>query len=257
MRILVIINASSGKGQGNNIIPVIEERFGSSLIGIRQTRSSSEAEDIARKACLECVDIIATVGGDGTVNGVLNGIIGSDVSLGIIPVGVANDLALHLGIPQNVERACDIISARNERKLDVICANGRHYLTSVGLGLPCDVLAIAEFIKRRRIIKRFFAHFGDCSVYIIGLPSAFVRALLRRNHVRIHSPHFSINANALSLLVSNLPVLGGKYHILPAAVNDDGLGDVFLIKNSGHPLRLITTSPPDNHNSQDFQRFSP
>ncbi|HEB29626.1 hypothetical protein LCGC14_3070530 [marine sediment metagenome] len=118
-----------------------------------------------------------STGGDWSVNEVLNGIMGSDVAIGIIPTGTANDLASYYRLPCNIEKACDIILKRRIHRADLILVNNRYFITAGGLGFSSEVANIVNTIK-------------------------------------------------------NQPFLGKNFVISPDAVNDDGIFNVCLIKNS-------------------------
>src|SRR5512142_2983123 len=82
----------------------------------RPTRNAARA---AKKAVKEGYDIIIAMGGDGTIGGVIRGMVGTKPRLGLIAAGTENDFALSLGIPEDIHQACDIILAGNTRKLDL------------------------------------------------------------------------------------------------------------------------------------------
>jgi len=139
MKIKVIANPQPMNGHYRYLRALVQQQFGHHVVGIEQTTCPQHATDIARRAASEDVDTVVAVGGDGTVNEVINGIVGTELALGIIPTGTANDLASLYSIPTDVGKACKLILERHVQEADVINVNGWYYVTAGGLGLPCEV----------------------------------------------------------------------------------------------------------------------
>src|SRR5918912_3225130 len=84
---------------------------------------------------------VVALGGDGTVNEVVNGLAGSEVPLGIIPVGTANDFARQVGIPDDPDHAMDVILRRAPRLIDTAELNGRRFLNVSTGGVGAEATA--------------------------------------------------------------------------------------------------------------------
>ncbi|HKW45762.1 MAG TPA: lipid kinase [Candidatus Eremiobacteraceae bacterium] len=87
------------------------------------------------KRHLDSVDLVIVGGGDGTLNCVLQGIIGSGLPLGLLPLGTANDLAKTLGIPHDLQEACDVIAQGHSRLIDVGRVNDAYFFNEASIGL--------------------------------------------------------------------------------------------------------------------------
>jgi len=92
-------------------------------------------------------------GGDGTINEVINGIAGSSMPVGIIPLGVSNVLALELGIPLNSERASDIVIKGNVRPVPLGISNGRYFFLMAGVGFDAEVVCRLNMRLKRYLRK--------------------------------------------------------------------------------------------------------
>jgi len=81
------------------------------------------------------IDLVVAGGGDGTLNAVLQGLVGSNLPIGILPLGTANDLAKTLGVPTDLEQACDVIAAGHTRRIDVGRVNDVYYFNEASIGM--------------------------------------------------------------------------------------------------------------------------
>ena len=228
MKIKVIINPKTRIATSRRLDDVLMARLDGHLTGIERTSRPREATAIASRCVQEGIDTIVAVGGDGTVNEIINGIIGSDVALGVIPGGTANDLGAWHRIPRRLEEACRTIRRRHVRAIDVIRVNGCHHLvTAGGIGLIGDITRIANTMKRARRPRRF----PGSRLYNLAALRAVLRKA-RRHRVRIQWPGNSLVTRPLSLLIANQPLVGGRFQVAPGARNDDGLLDVCLIEST-------------------------
>ncbi|MEB3236263.1 MAG: diacylglycerol kinase family protein [Candidatus Sericytochromatia bacterium] len=88
-------------------------------LAVVPTRKAGDGEAIARMAIADGAETILVAGGDGSINEVLPVLVGTDVSLGILPVGTANVLARELGIGTDLSRALEILRGGHARRIDV------------------------------------------------------------------------------------------------------------------------------------------
>ena len=110
-----------------------------------QAKPKEKATPLARQAVKDGYKLVIAMGGDGTVEAVMRGMVGSKVRLGIVPIGVENNIAKSLGIPMNVGEACILIASDNTRKLDVgqvKTGKGKKFpfFEMVSLGFSADML---------------------------------------------------------------------------------------------------------------------
>src|SRR5690348_11786316 len=105
------------------------------------TYAVGDATAFAADAARRGVDVVAAVGGDGTLNEVVNGLDGYDVPLGVIPVGTANDFARQVGIPADADHAMDVILQRKPRRFDTASLNGRRFLNVSTGGVGAEATA--------------------------------------------------------------------------------------------------------------------
>jgi diacylglycerol kinase (ATP) len=186
VRAAIIYNPSAGKARADVIASAVQRgliRRGLDA-ELHATRSPKDATAIAQRLT-STVDIVVAVGGDGTVNEVANGLAGAGArparadmpgavpaagdgetplatghraTLGIVPAGTVNVLALELGLPFQVERACDVIASGKTIALDLGKVNGRGFFLMTGAGI--DALTVRSIDRRAKRRFRELAFLG-------------------------------------------------------------------------------------------------
>ena len=96
------------------------------------------------------VDLVIVGGGDGTLNAAIGGLVDTQLPLGILPLGTANDLARTLGIPTNIDLACATIAGREMKRIDLGWVNGHYFFNVASLGLSVAITdRLTKQTKRR------------------------------------------------------------------------------------------------------------
>ena len=121
---------------------------------IYDTEYEKHGTELARKAALQGAYGVIAVGGDGSVNDVVNGLKGSTTLLGILPKGSGNGMARSLNIPLSVEKAIAVINKNKIAEIDVAYANEHAFISNAGVGF--DALIIDQF---RHSARRGFASY--------------------------------------------------------------------------------------------------
>ena len=129
---IFIVNPISGISRKRKIVAFLEKKGHK----VAFTQYAGHAEQLAREAEEK---VIVAVGGDGTVNEVARGIVGTDKVLGIIPCGSGDGLALHLGISRLYKIAYKTILEGKAIKIDTAEINGRPFFSVCGLGFDATV----------------------------------------------------------------------------------------------------------------------
>jgi diacylglycerol kinase (ATP) len=241
VKTLVIINPASRAALVPDTKRKVADQLAEHNPDIEVTCYSGHATILTREAARNRYDTVVAVGGDGTVNEVLNGIVGSDTALGVIPAGTANDLAHHHGIPDDITKACQVILGRRMHCPDAISVNGWCYLTVGGIGLPCQTLITAEAIKSGNGLRRWLGQMVASRLYLLALMSAFARRGWKGSRVQMRCAEDEYAEAIISLIIGNQPCLGNHFQVLPGALNDDGMFDVFAIHDLDHPFTSFET----------------
>jgi len=218
-RIRFIINPISGIGR-QKVLPRLVERLLDKArfdVEISYTERPGHAKDLAREAANQGYDIVAVVGGDGSVNEAGAGLLGSETSMAIIPTGSGNGLARCLGIPLTLEQAVGVINNHEQRRIDTGLFHDRPFMGVAGIGF--DALIAWEF---SRFGKRGFA--------------SYFRIVLRE-YLKYRSEDYKVvmdgkevQFKAFLLTAANSSQYGNRATIAPEARLDDGLLKVCLLR---------------------------
>ncbi len=171
-----------------------------------------------RLAAAEGYDTVAAAGGDGTVRSVAQALIHSDLRLGVIPVGTANNIARSLDIPFEMDAALQRITVGRERKIDIGRVGDSCFLEGAGVGLFADAMeAIGGSELRPYQMMRILRLLGP----LWWRPR--VRSL------RLTLDDVPQSEQAVMVALANIPYLGEGVPIAPEARLDDGLLDIVIV----------------------------
>lgn len=214
--VLFIVNPISGsKIKKDRVIAALEGKG----CRIRFTEYAGHATILAREAQ---EDVVVAVGGDGTVNEVAKGLVGTDKILGIIPCGSGDGLAMTLGISRRFDRAYKTISDGDVHSLDWGTINGREFFSVCGVGF--DALVSEAFaLKGKR----------GLTTYIDSAINEWIE--FKPEHYFLSIDGQTIETDAAMITVANSTQWGNGALVAPDALTDDGLLDVTVI----HPFHSL------------------
>jgi len=143
-KVFFIINRFSGTGYQDSIEGRIIDACSSVNYEctIEHTRDRGHATELAQTAVAEKFDMVFAVGGDGTVNEVAQGLVGSNVSMGILPKGSGNGLARHLGVPMKFSDALKLMNSNQVINMDTMSINGKLSVNVSGIGFDGHVAGL-------------------------------------------------------------------------------------------------------------------
>ena len=228
-KILFIINPISGIGKQKKVEQALETYLDKEKFDyqINYTSYAHHATALSLAAVLKGFDIVVAVGGDGSINDCVKGLVSTGVTLGIIPAGSGNGLARCLNLPLTVESAIKCINNQKSMDMDSIKLNDTVYASIAGVGF--DALIAKEFAKTHTrgfqpYLKLVLQHYPqykqqDYTLIIDGK---------------------EITTQALFISFANSTQFGFNTEIAPNAELDDGLIDVVTVKKPPLPLLLWT-----------------
>jgi len=232
----VIVNPVAGANSTHRKWPRISQRL--RHVGLsfdyEYTEGIGHAIELAKVAAGNGYRYLVAVGGDGTMNEVANGIMGSadssDTVLGVVNTGTGSDFARSVGIPRHYLHACSLLTSPRRLLLDVgvveYRSNGetcrRYFVNAAGVGFDAAVVETTE---------RFPKYFGGTLPYLAGLARTLFGYRNKAVTIGIDS---GIEAKrVLSVVVANSGYFGGGMHVAPEARFDDSLLDVVTIGDMG------------------------
>jgi diacylglycerol kinase (ATP) len=223
---VIIVNPTAGSGRAARLLPWIRERLAPRPEAeLHVTIRRGEAEELAARAAAAGSDRLVVVGGDGTAQEVVNGVLSeaSHAAIGIVPVGAGNDLARSLGLPADPAEAWTIAIGRATRRIDAALAvNGegrRRWFASAG-GIGFDAQVAAAMATRRGW------QLGRAG-YLLTTLSELRRFNNRRLRMVIDGE--PLERRALLVAIANGPYYGGGMRIAPDAAPDDGWLDLCVV----------------------------
>lgn len=237
--IVVIVNPSAAGGKTMKSLTRIHgllKRIGRPY-AIYVTKGRGDAISAARSYSEAGAERILSVGGDGTLNEVSNGIYqaGGGAALGLVPVGHGSDFARTVGragsVEQSVLRACE----GEPRSIDLGLAKygdgtERAFINIAGLGFDARV---AQRAQGSRLPGSNLPYLGSALRTLIGF---------RNLDVTITTDDQTIATPAVFVQIANAQYMGGGYHMAPMAKIDDGLLDVCVVGDFGK-LELVRQIP--------------
>ncbi|MFY0778939.1 diacylglycerol kinase family protein [Peribacillus simplex] len=228
-KVMIIINPSSGKEKAGKILPKAEKALGDIYdeVSVRKTEGEGDATGFAKEACEERFDAVISMGGDGTVNEIVNGL-GEQQHrpiFGIIPLGTINDFARSLGIPMNPDAAIEILKDMHIKESDIGKINDRYFMNVLAVG------AIAEATYNVSVEQK--TRLGSFAYFIEG-----AKAIVKKNPFPLTVEHDQGRwmGEAHLLIATMTNSVGGFEQLAPEAEVNDGKLHTFIIKDLSLPL---------------------
>jgi diacylglycerol kinase (ATP) len=192
---------------------------------VARAKPKAKATPLARQAIKDGYEIVIAMGGDGTVEAVMRGMVGSKVRLGIIPAGIENNIAKSLGIPiNNMEEACALIASRKTRKVDVNqvkTGKGKNFafFEMAGIGLTAAMYPVVT---------------GSVAEKPSGLQedvSAPIQKETKPKVILTLDDNNKIELDSMFVMVSNTPVFGKKFLVTTADSAQNSLLDISVFQD--------------------------
>lgn len=211
MKYVFIINPASGKTDYDKIKQNIMKTLENENYEIYETKAPKEATEIASRFKNEEDTIVYSVGGDGTLNEVVNGIAEGKCKLGIIPTGSGNDFYRTLKEAQN-----------ENVRLDLGKVNGRYFINIASVGMDAETCNNANKIKSK--IKLHSSYYLALIHTFLTFKSKSLKLKIDKN---VYAGDYIIAA------ICNGKYYGGGFKIAPVASFDDNQFDIYLVSKAG------------------------
>lgn len=196
-RIIVIVNAGSGTGHDRAFADRLEGLFAQTgaVAEVRLARGGDEIAATVAAALAERPTVLVAAGGDGTVRTVAAALVGSDIALGVLPMGTLNHFAKDLGLPLDLEAAVRRIAEAKPRSVDVGEVNGRIFVNNSSLGLYPDIVRERERQQKRLGRGKWLAFAVACLSSVRRYPFLGVRLTIDGRERAYRTPFVFIGNN--------------------------------------------------------------
>jgi YegS/Rv2252/BmrU family lipid kinase len=212
------------------------------IFDLVRTEYPGHGIELTRQAIESGVEVVVSAGGDGTLNEVINGLMQSrqagrrQPAIGVLSVGRGNDFCGSIGLPADLDLACQVLAKGDRRWIDIgrlaggVCPQGRYFVNFVGVGF--DAIVTIEVAKLPR--------WGG----FLGFMVAVLKTIFLYNHAPLATIEFgdqSITQRSLLISIMNGRRLGGGFYMAPNSQFDDGLLDLCIAEqmSSFQVIRMI------------------
>lgn len=215
--VFFIVNSRIGSHRISELTRAIKAHMSDIKHEVHMTEYGGHASVLAKQAVQQQSRIVVAVGGDGTVNEVLQVLAYSTIPMAIVPTGSGNGLARHCGIPLKIEEAVKLILHSKVEQIDLGKCNETFFISNAGVGYDAWVChQIKESKSRglpmyvREVIKNYFSY----------LPDTY--------HIKADDKELS--EKSFFLNVANGTEFGYGFAIAPSASLQDGMLDIVMVK---------------------------
>lgn len=211
-RSLLLVNRHSRRGH-ETLSQVVTQLQGLGFeLFEESTEKPQELPNIIR-SYRDRVDLVIIGGGDGTLNAAIEGLVDTQLPLGILPLGTANDLARTLQIPQSIPQACQVIATGHSQRIDLGKVNHKHFFNVASLGLSVQIT--------RQLDKKAKRTWG-----VLAYAATAIQVIWKTRPFRaeIRTGEDSIRVKTVQIAVGNGRYYGGGMAVADdAAINDQRL----------------------------------
>lgn len=227
MHVTLIANPAAGTAQDREPLDEVQRQWRAlgHRVEVRETAAHGDAERFARDAVTAGADIVVAVGGDGTLNEVVNGVASVEGALtrcaiGLLPAGTGNDFARSLGIEEPAAAVAALV-AGHVRLVDLVSLGDRVFLNASAGGFTAETSANVTSGLKQAV--------GPLA-YLIG----GARAVLEYEPVgvRVEADGRVIETELQLFAVCNGAYIGGGHQLAPTARPDDGVMEVCIVRAS-------------------------
>ncbi len=229
IRAKLIANPGVGKASesADNLKLVIGYLEKSGLkVDVAFAKPKEEATPIAKRAVKDGYKIVIAMGGDGTIEAVMRGMIGGKARLGIVPTGTENNIAESLGIPKDLQEACALIASDNTLKLDMGQVTTRKGKKFVFFEMATIGLSAAIYPDVNKVASGKLSNIKATAL-------TFIHQETRQNVFLTLDNESKVEVETMLVVVSNTPVVGKNFMVAPDASMQDGLLDVAVYPDLG------------------------
>lgn len=231
MKLLVVCNPEAGGGKSVRVLQQFEDLLHQSgtSFEVLLTSKRFDVDLIREKADTYQPDIVSIIGGDGTINDVINATFLSDCTYHILAAGSGNDFAQLLDSSNRIEDSIEKLQQAETRLVDVGQCNDRYFLNGLGIGFDGEVAA-KTVLRRWKIIPTSWKYWIEIFKQVLFYTS---------KAYSIQTGSHNEERRCFMISVANGKAYGGGFQVSPKSEVDDGLLDLVTIQPMLPILRLF------------------
>lgn len=236
MRAFLVVNPAAGGRLNRSALQeaVAHLRRKGVALDLEHTQGPGQGTDLARQAAAQGYDLVVACGGDGTVNEVANGLAGSDVPMGVLPLGTVNIWATEAGMPRDPQGAAQALLEGHIRPVDLGLVGSRYFILMAGVGLDGAVTRNLSLTMKKLLGRGAYVLTGAWTA--AGFEGARVGLLVDGQRLERH---------VVWIVVGNTRLYGGLLEVTPHARADDGMLDLCIfsgrgfLSSTGHLMAVV------------------
>ncbi|MGD9761158.1 MAG: diacylglycerol kinase family protein [Candidatus Izemoplasmatales bacterium] len=229
-KLMIVYNPKSGKQNFINKLSLVMEWVKPHFhdVFVYPTEYPNHATELSEKACEENFEMLIIVGGDGTFNECVNGLMRHDIrpKIGYIPAGTCCDIGMSLGLSKNVKKSLNIMFSGSPVKMDIVKTNDRYSCYVTASGAFVDISYVTDSKLKKKI--GYFAYVVKALEEVFTIPKMKMTIF---NNDREYKGIYS-----LVMIINSKRVAGINMIYKPSL--DDGFVDIVLYKNL-YPFNFI------------------
>jgi YegS/Rv2252/BmrU family lipid kinase len=249
-RALIIYNPKARNAPGTSRLRAAADlyRIHGWQVDLAPTEAAGHATLLAREAAEAGTPVVFSCGGDGTLNEVVNGLVGTETRLSLIRGGTGNVFAKEIRLPRTPEKALRVLLEGEEGRFDLGKANDRYFLLMCGVGFDASVV--------RKVPSQTKRLLGTTSYVLWGVAEV-ARYRSKVVQIRVNDEEEQ-EIDLYWLLLGNTRSYGGVLNITHEAIADDGLLDAYVFAGSRIPITTaarLAVQRQDGAPGVSFQRI--
>ncbi|RCW72012.1 diacylglycerol/lipid kinase family protein [Saliterribacillus persicus] len=218
----IILNPSSGTEKARTfkeqVVDVLKDRYD---VFVEETEGEGDATRFAENACIDEIDLLVIMGGDGTINEVVNGLAEMEYRpiIGIIPLGTVNNFPRAIGLPLRPKKAIELLKEIKTKHVDVGKVNNGYFINLINIG------ALAEATYNVSAEQK--TKFGSLAYFLEGIKTLQEE---EKFSVKIETDNESFHEQAMLVLVAITDTVASIENVIASADVNDGFMHLFIMR---------------------------
>ena len=229
-----------------------------SQINYHAPKNLDELNELLENDISSEIDAVISIGGDGTVNTLIQKLQGTGIGLLVIPGGTANDLASELDNPRNIKKITHFIRNHETKDIDLISINDHFMATNGGLGMAAIVAKKINKLRAKLPFLKKVMKLTGKKIYAFFFAKEFLSPRFKRYHLELDCHEFKGKIKTAALFINNQPTLGGVFKVAPETKNSDGKFNVTFVTHTNRTsfIRCVWKVLKGEHPTEDTDLVS-